>query len=206
MFGLPTVVATNSTTRSVIPGVTNGWNNPMHTHYSVTSFSPMQFAVLDPSLLSFHHSGGCLQKGGGGRNDDDREFERVEHVLSQAVGAAERTIIHAIENEVDCMFPHQLVSKKERRQTSDKKAEPTRVRVHPVSLNLDIHLGNKEGHPYPYDLKAALDKEREEHNIKHVVIGAEKALVHAIEEEVDTLFLNLHSNRLSNHESKHLGD
>ena len=46
----------------------------------------------------------------------------------------------------------------------------------------------KEGHPFPYNLKGALDKEKKEHNISHAIHEAAKAVVEAIEQEVDILY------------------
>ena len=184
LFGIP---------RCVVSGVYY-WDPNNSTCYTVTSMN--QLAVLNPALLTFplycSRAGGDPRCGGG---DNDKEYEKYEQAIFHALESAEERIVHAVRDEVNIMFPrprHEVetaaVNKPKQQQQQQAPSVVPQTHRHHLDLSQVRLCGDDKHRPYPYDLKGALDKEKEEHNIAHAAEAVEKAVVHAIEQEVETIF------------------
>jgi putative NIF3 family GTP cyclohydrolase 1 type 2 len=149
--------------------------------------------TYSPSLFHRpHHSGKTANVDSEISQDD---YQRAEKAIFHAVEQMEQRVQHAIEKEVDTLFPelehHEKESIKEKAkakvQTGAKKVrEKMEMHDHATKKTLpDMY----DQHPFPY----AWPKEDPEHRILHAVEAAEKAVLHAVEEEVNTIF----------HEMKH---
>ena len=147
--------------------------------------------TLQPSLLRVH-SRSHKHSGGKQAENSNNDNERDEHERFHVIESVEESVIHALQDEVNLMFPHEnsLQHHENEQHKTNKYASVKTQQPENNPRELRIRF-EKEGHPFPYDLQGALDKEKKEHNISHAVQVAEKAVVHAIEEEVDTLFTNL---------------
>ncbi|KAG7344221.1 hypothetical protein IV203_022229 [Nitzschia inconspicua] len=118
------------------------------------------------------------------------DYQRAEKAIFQAVSRLEEKVQHAIEDEVDILFhelePHEKESikqqAKDRVQSSAKKIRQ-KVSDHDHASKRTLPTLH-DPHPFPF----AWPKEDPEHRILHAVEAAEKAVLHAVEEEVKILF------------------
>lgn len=200
LFGIP---------RCVVTGVYyyRGDANLNITSEAEPSIHLHELAVLNPSLLLLHlhrypssnrSKDGAPVTSKSGVDDErlitDEEYEQCERATIVALASAKDGIVHAVQDEVNIMFPaHEtrhkchVVTQVNRKvpvvDTSSKGMSNTSMDISKVQFSHD-----DRHRPYPYDIKGALDKEREEHNVAHAVEAVDKAVVHAIEQEVDTVF------------------
>lgn len=121
------------------------------------------------------------------------EYQRAEKAIFQAVSKLEEKVQHAIEDEVDTLF-HELDhhEKESIKQQAKAKVQQSAKKVR-QKVEAHDHAAKKtlpslhDPHPFPY----AWPKEDPEHRILHAVESAEKAVLHAVKEEVNTLFQEL---------------
>lgn len=142
-----------------------------------------------------HHSGGSKGHHAPSDNtvshshiikDPNQDYEQAEEAVFHAIEVVEESVVHALQDEVKVMFPHEEHTHHQQHKTTlvnkkKKHQEPAQ------NEGLQIRF-EKEGQPFPYDLQGLLDTEKQEQNIAHAVEVAEKAVVHAIEQEVDAIF------------------
>mmetsp|Transcript_1958 Transcript_1958/g.3754 ORF Transcript_1958/g.3754 Transcript_1958/m.3754 type:complete len:276 (-) Transcript_1958:238-1065(-) len=117
----------------------------------------------------------------------DEEFQQCEQATIHALELAKDRIVHAVQDEVNIMFPHETAHRHVVKTVNRKVPDNSQ---HQSTMDLSqVQFSHDDPHrPYPYDIKGALDKEKEEHNVAHAAEAVEKAVVHAIEQEVDTFF------------------
>lgn len=182
MFGIP---------RGVVTGLYYG----DATNYTAAVTSTNQLAVLNPSLLLFPHRSLSFSRAVGAGSDycnaGDEEYEQCEQDIFHAMESVEEGFVHAIRDEVDLMFPspHKHERLLEAAVPPERSAPTTIPQHHHHHVDLSqVRLCQDQHHLYPYDLKGALDKEKEEHNVAHAAQVVEESVVHAIEDEVGTFF------------------
>jgi hypothetical protein len=119
------------------------------------------------------------------------DYQRAEEAIFEAVGQLEAKVKHVIEDEVDTLF-HDLEhdEKESIKQQAKERVQKSAKKVRKKIEDYD-HITQKtlpsmhDPYPFPY----SWPKEDPEHRILHAVEAAEKAVLHAVEEEVTTLFL-----------------
>jgi len=139
------------------------------------------------SLHSFTVSGGKANKKAPPVSDDD--YERAEKAIAHAVEKMEEAVHHAVETEVDTFFHDLEHPEKDKVKEKAKKAVQGGAEKARKALSEHDRADNQPfgSMHYPYDWPHA----DPDHRILHAVESAEKAVLHAIQDEVGTLFHDL---------------
>jgi hypothetical protein len=121
---------------------------------------------------------------------EDDEFERAEKAIFDAVGRVEHKLEKAIEQEVDVLFHDVEHNKKEQVKAKAKKIVETGAKKVKASVDKDAGTLPFTDSHFPYEWPEEGDPHRD-HRVLHAVESAEKAFLHAVENEVATLFRDL---------------
>lgn len=102
--------------------------------------------------------------------------------------------------EVENFFHSTKASAKQKDQVSERAEKAVKKATEKVKKSVNEHAETNvypfEDHPYPYAYPQINNKNKpvqhKDHRILHSIEAAEKAVLHAIEDEVDTLFHHEH--------------
>jgi len=115
--------------------------------------------------------------GGKQQKDVDDDYERAQMAIAKGVGRLEHAIQEAVEEEVHLMFPHPR-DEPRKASVAAKASEAVRKAAERARADVKRHVSagkeSKAQHP--------------EHRIMHAIESAEKAVLHAVQDEVDVLF------------------
>jgi hypothetical protein len=114
------------------------------------------------------------------------DYERAEKALLASIERTESLIQKAIVNEVDALF-HVDHPNKDQVVSQAKKAVSDGVNKVKLSIK-----GNTDKSLYPFESKpyqtSGSSRMHKDHRMLQAIEAAERAVIHAIETEVDTLF------------------
>lgn len=121
------------------------------------------------------------------------DYDRAEQEIFKAIGRLEENVERVVEREVDTLF-HEL-EHREKTAIKEKAKKAVKQGVKKVAQDVDGHDHSKERtlptlhhlHAYPYDWP----HEDPEHRILHAIEAAEKAVLHAVNDEVNNIFHEL---------------
>jgi hypothetical protein len=139
---------------------------------------------------------------------EPEEFEMAEKAIYKALESAEQKIEEAVANEVQTLFPRDEnkrheVKIKAKKAIQKGAAKTKRQAQEKKTVQAEVLFPYDRNHPYPYDIEGVLNKEKREHRILHAIESAEKAILHAIQDEVDVLF---HEDEHSHDQHQHRHD
>lgn len=138
------------------------------------------------------------------------DYERAEKAVLSAIAMVEDKVQKAVAAEVDTLF-HKTTTKKQ--QQNDKKAdvaakakkavEHAADKVKRAVTDYDRNAAEHEQHWYPFEMyhpyrfehpevrQKGTPEAHKDHRILHAVESAEKAVLQAVRDEVDTIFHDL---------------
>jgi len=132
-------------------------------------------------------------------SSEEEDYEKAEKAILQAVTTVEDHAQRMIAAEVETLF-HGL-PKSQKKEVAERAKKAVSEGSRKVKQHVDDHKKETaegtfvypfEDHPYPYAYPQINNKNKpdqhNDHRILHAVEAAEKAVLHAIEGEVDTLF------------------
>lgn len=178
--------------------------------FALTSLAASSEGIAFSPRVVFGVRGGSEKKDKSASPDDD--YERAEKAVLNAITTVEDKVQKLVSDEVDILFHKQEHYPKEKTDDLTLKAKKADVALkakkavekgaRKAKKAVDDHAGQYvypfEEHPYPYAYPQINNKrkphEHKDHRILHAVEAAEKAVLHAIQEEVDTIFHEVEHN------------
>lgn len=114
-------------------------------------------------------------------------------MIRDSIASMERRLQKAVEEEVDLLFHGSEDHEKKTEMKEKAKAVVTKgskkakqvVEEHEAAARRHLPF---EDHPFPYSWPKEHHGEHKDINVLHAIGSAEKALLHAVEDEVGTLF------------------
>jgi hypothetical protein len=122
------------------------------------------------------------------------DYERAQSAIFQAVSRVEGSMEKALHDEVDVFFHKQEHHDKRNliQERTETLVEEGSQKVGSQVDDHDINLGTLpfETHPFPYAWPQPTTA-HQDHRILHAIGNAEKVIVHAVKDQVGTLFHDL---------------
>jgi len=125
------------------------------------------------------------------------EQDRAGSAIIDAIARVEKRVQKAVEDEVHNLFRGEEHHEQERAKAVTKQTKKAVEKVAKrVQKQVDEHA---DEHSYPLEMRYPYEwpHTHDDHRLLHAIESAEKAVIHAVEEEVDVLF-----HELETHEAK----